>query len=157
MPGPVDYEKITIAPDPDVAVWWDATKEKKFLLPECQDCGHKWWPPWPACSACASMNVGWHEIEGTGFVYSYISVEQPILGHMVTAVPYVVAIVELPDGTNADGSKTRISALMLDDEADVAIGLPVKLEWDDHPTQEYKMPRWRVTDKSAPGAWHFSW
>ncbi len=156
MPGPVDYTKIQIMPDQDAAAWWEATKQKKFLLAQCKDCGHKWWPAFPGCKSCCSTNVGYAEIKGTGEIYSYIVVVQPIMAHLVKSIPYVAAIIELPDGGNPDGSKTRVLGLMLDDEKDVAIGLPVKLEWEDHPTQPYKMPRWRVTAKTAPNTWRYS-
>ncbi len=153
MPGPVDYAKIHIAPDQDMEAWWNATKDKRFLLPKCAKCGLMWWPPAPGCRRCQSVEQTWHQIKGIGELHSYIVVSQPIAAHMATAVPYVLAIVELPDGTNDDGSKTRIPALLLDDEKDVAIGLPVALAWDDHPSQPYKLPRWRITAKSAPGMW----
>lgn len=155
MPGPIDYAKIAIMPDQDTTEWYDAFKRKEFLIRQCKDCGHRFYPPLPACKKCTSMNVGWHKIEGKGTIYSYIVVTQPILAHLVPTVPYVIAIVELPDGQNKDGTKTRIPALMLDDEKDCGIGAPVELAWDDHPKQDYKIPRWRVTDKHAKGVWHF--
>ncbi|MEE9284887.1 MAG: OB-fold domain-containing protein [Dehalococcoidia bacterium] len=155
MPGQFDYSRIQIAPDRDMAAWWDGTKEKKFYLAECQDCGHRWYPPFPACKSCTSTNVGWHEIEGKGEIYSYIVVAQPIMAHTVPAVPYIVAIIELPDGNNADGSKTRVSGVLLDDEEDVDIGLPVQLAWDDHPSQDYKIPRWKITSKTAANTWRY--
>lgn len=155
MPVQPDYTRISIAPDQDMVAWWEATKQKKFNLAQCKDCGHKWWPPFPACKSCGSMNVGLSEIEGRGEIYSYIVVVQPILGHMVPAVPYVYAIIEIPDGANPDGSKTRVGGLLRDDEKDVGIGMPVRLEWDDHPKQDYKIPRWKVNGKPKGKVWKY--
>ncbi|MCI0769570.1 MAG: hypothetical protein J4N83_04775, partial [Chloroflexi bacterium] len=81
MPGEFDYTHITIAPDQDMTAWWDGTKDKKFLLAECQDCGHRWYPAFPGCKACSSTNVGWYAIQGNGEIHSYIVVSQPIMAH----------------------------------------------------------------------------
>ena len=155
MPGPIDYSRLTIQPDPDMADWWEATKQKKFLLRQCNDCGHKWYPPFPGCKSCTSMNVGWFESSGKGTVHTYNVVVQPILAHFIGAVPYVTVIAELEDGTNTDGSKTRVALVLVDDEEDVAIGLPVEVVWDDHPDQDYKMPRLKLTSKTAPNTWKY--
>ena len=64
MPGPIDYTKITIVPDFDTAEWWMGTKQGKYLVRQCQDCGHKWFPPFPACNTCNSMDLGWFETAG---------------------------------------------------------------------------------------------
>jgi len=154
-PGPIDYAKIPIMPDTDTAEWWEATKQKKFLLRSCNDCGHKWFPQIPGCPKCSSLNIGWTETSGKGFVYTYNVIMQPILAHFVGVVPYSVAIVELEDGTNTDGSKTRIAGVVVDDTDDVAIGLPTELAWDDHPNQDYKIPRIKLSAKTAPGMWQF--
>ena len=154
-PRQPDYSRIQIVPDQDIAAWWEYTKEKKFMLAYCSPCDRKWFPPFPACSQCGTMEIEYAEIEGKGEIYTYNVVVQPILGHMVPAVPYCVAIVELPDGTNPDGSKTRVPALMRDPEEDIAIGLPVELDWDEHPSQDYNIPRWKLSAKTAPDTWKF--
>ena len=154
-PGVPDYNRIQIVPDQDMEEWWNLTKEKKFTLAHCSGCNHKWFPPFPACSKCGSMKIDFVEIQGKGEIYTYNVVVQLILGHMVPAVPYCVAIVELPDGNNPAGSKTRVPALMRDGEEDMAIGLPVELEWDKHPSQEYHIPRWKLSAKTAPNTWKF--
>ena len=47
MPGPIDYSKMTIVPDFDTAEWWMGSKDRKYLVRQCQACGHKWFPPFP--------------------------------------------------------------------------------------------------------------
>ena len=49
MPGPIDYSLINVKPDPDTKEWWDGTKENRLLVRLCNDCGHKFFPPFPAC------------------------------------------------------------------------------------------------------------
>ncbi len=50
MPGPIDYSKINIIPDQDTMEWWEGTRRHKLLVRQCKNCGHKWFPPFPACS-----------------------------------------------------------------------------------------------------------
>ena len=74
----------------------------------CNQCGHKWFPPnLPACSKCTSMDIDWFETAGKGVIHSYVVVTQPIVGAFVGAVPYVVAIIELDDCKEEDGTVTR--------------------------------------------------
>ncbi|HZY60138.1 MAG TPA: zinc ribbon domain-containing protein, partial [Candidatus Binataceae bacterium] len=59
MPGPIDYSKITIYPSPDTAEWWGGTKEGRLLVRECRSCGYLFFPPYPMCARCNSMDLGW--------------------------------------------------------------------------------------------------
>ncbi len=155
MPGDIDYTKLTIVPDFDSAEWWMGTKEKKYLVQQCNACGHKWFPPFPACAKCTSMDLGWFETAGTGVLHSYVVVTQPIMGAFVEAVPYVVGLVELDGCHEADGSLVRVIGVMLDDEEDVAIGLPVKVEFEETNEPNIVVPRWKVSG-TAENTWKFS-
>ena len=108
MPGPIDYSKIVIVPDFDTAEWWMGTKQHKYLVRQCKTCGHKWFPPFPACSKCTSMDLTWCETSGKGILHSYVVVTQPILSAFIEAVPYVVGLIELEDCYEADGSLVRV-------------------------------------------------
>ncbi len=155
MPGSIDYSKITIMPDFDTVEWWMGTKEHKYLVRQCKDCEHKWFPPFPACNKCNSMDLGWFETAGTGVLHSYIVVTQPILGAFVEAVPYVVGLIELDDCHEADGSLVRVGGVMLDDEEDVAIGLPVTVEFEQTNEANIVVPRWKISG-TAENTWKFS-
>lgn len=154
MPGPIDYSLLQVAPDFDTQEWWDATKEDKFLVRSCNDCGHRWFPPFPACAQCTSMDLGWHQIEGKGAIHSYTVVEQPILAPFVNTVPYVVAVIDLVDVANPDGTPIRVVGVLMDDEDAVAINNPVEVVFEKSSDSEYVMPRWRVAGQAAD-AWKF--
>ena len=155
MPGPIDYSLINVDPDPDTVEWWDATKEKKFLVRRCNSCEQKYFPPYPACPKCTSMDdLGWYQIEGKGVIYSYTVVVHPILAPFTDTVPYVAAVIDLPDAANSDGSATRVVGVLLDDEEAVAIGLPVEVVFEESPQSEYVMPRWRISG-TAEDTWKF--
>ena len=156
MPGPIDYSKLRILPDYDTVEWWAGAKQRKYLVRQCNACGHKWFPPiFPACARCTSMDIGWFETAGKGVLHSYVVVVQPIVGAFVGAVPYVVAIIELDDCKEADGSVTRVAGVMLNDEAEVAIGLPCAVEYEETNDPKIVMPRWRVSGAAA-NTWKFA-
>ena len=155
MPGAIDYSKITIMPDFDTVEWWMGTKEHKYLVRQCKVCGHKWFPPFPACSQCNSMDLGWFETAGKGVLHSYIVVTQPILGAFVEAVPYVVGLIELDDCHEANGSLVRVGGVMLDEEEDIAIGLPVQVEFEASTEPNIVVPRWKICG-TAENTWKFS-
>jgi uncharacterized protein len=156
MPGPIDYTKLRILPDFDTVEWWAGTKQHKYLVRQCKACGHKWFPPtFPACAKCASMDIGWFETGGRGTIYSYVVVVQPIVGAFIGAVPYVVAIIELDDCKEAGGSVTRVAGVMLNEESEVAVGLPCEVVYEETNDSKIVMPRWKVNG-TASDVWRFT-
>jgi len=154
MPGPIDYSKINIIPDQDTAEWWEGTKRHKLLVRQCKQCGHKFFPPFPACSKCTSMDLTWFETAGKGVLHSYVVITQPILAAFVGTVPYVVGLVELNDCHEPDGALTRIAGVMMDDEANVAIGLPCEVVFEPTVDPNMTMFRWKVCG-TAEKTWKF--
>src|SRR5215475_9883212 len=129
MPGPIDYSKIVIVPDFDTAEWWMGTKQRKYLVRQCKTCGHKWFPPFPACSKCTSMDLTWFETAGKGVLHSYVVVTQPILSAFI----------------EADGALVRVAGVMMNDEAEVAMGLPVAVEFEATKDSNIVIPRWKIS------------
>ncbi len=155
MPGAIDYSKINIIPDQDTMEWWEGTKRRKLLVRQCKNCGHKWFPPFPACAKCTSMDLTWFETSGKGVLHSYVVVTQPILAAFVNSVPYVVGLVELDDCHEPDGRLTRIAGVMMEDEADVAIGLPCEVVFEQTADPNFIMPRWKISG-TAQNTWKFN-
>ena len=152
----IDYSKLRIHPDSDTREWWAATRQNKYLVRKCDKCGHKWFPPGiPACSKCMSMEIGWFETAGTGVIHSYIVVTQPIVGAFIGSVPYVVAIIELDDCKEEDGTVTRVAGVLTNDESEAAIGLPCKVVFEPTSDPNIAMPRWQISG-SAANTWRFS-
>ena len=151
----IDYSKLKVIPDPDTYEWWAGAKEGKLLIRQCNNCGHKWFPPLPACARCTSMDLGWFETPGRGVIHSYIVVEQAILGAFVDAVPYAVVLVELDGTKEPDGSLTRICGVLVDDAEKAAIGLPVSVEFDATTDEDIVVARWKISGQTT-NAWRFS-
>ncbi len=155
MPKTIDYSKLRIVPDFDTKDWWEGARQHKYLVRKCNKCGHKWFPPlFPACAKCTSMDTGWFETAGRGVIHSYVVVVQPIVGAFVGTVPYVVAVIELDDCKEADGAVTRVAGVMTNEEAEVAIGLPVEVLYEETADPKIVMPRWKVSGSSSE-AWRF--
>ena len=154
MPGPIDYSLIRVQPDHDSAGWWEGAAAERLLVRSCEDCSHRWFPPGPVCPSCRSMALGWHEAEGRGVIASYVVVHHPVLAAFREAVPYVVALVELPDCANANGDPVRVAGVLVDDEAAAAIGAPVEVVYDHGPDDAFVVLRWRVSGEVADG-WRF--
>jgi len=156
MPGSIDYSRLRILPDFDTAEWWAATKQHKYFVRQCNKCGHKWFPPTiPACAKCASMDIGWFETTGKGVIYSYVVVTQPILGAFTNTAPYVVAIIELNDCREEDGTVTRVAGVLMNDEAETAIGLPCEAVYEETNDPKIVVPRWKISGTAA-NTWHFN-
>jgi uncharacterized OB-fold protein len=156
MPATIDYSKLRIVPDADTREWWDAARQHRYLVRRCNRCGHKWFPPSiPACSRCMSMDIGWFETAGKGVIHSYVVVVQPIVGAFVGAVPYVVAVIELDDCKDTDGTVTRVAGVMINDESEVAIGLPCAVLFEETTDPKIVMPRWHISG-AAENIWKFT-
>jgi uncharacterized OB-fold protein len=156
MGATIDYSKLRILPDFDTREWWEGAKQHKYLVRQCKACGHKWFPPTlPACARCTSMDLGWFETRGTGVLYSYVVVVQPIVGAFLETVPYVVGIIELDDCKESDGSVTRVAGVLIDDESKVAIGLPCEVVYEPTTDPNIVMPRWRIKGDAA-NTWKFN-
>ena len=145
MPGPIDYSKLTIYPNPDTVEWWQGTKAAKLLVRECNSCGYMFFPPYPMCARCNSMDLGWRQSAGTGVVYSYCVIVQPVAAMFARTVPFVIGLVELDDCRSPDGSLIRIPFAMIDDEDAVAIGLRAEVIFEPTNDQNIVMPRWKIS------------
>jgi hypothetical protein len=101
------------------------------------------------------MDIDWFETAGKGVIHSYVVVTQPIVGAFIGAVPYVVAVIELDDCKEEDGTVTRVAGVMMEDESEVAIGLPASVVFEETGDPKIVMPRWRISG-TAPNTWKFS-
>jgi uncharacterized OB-fold protein len=98
--------------NPEMAGFWQATSEGRFLVRGCDSCGRTHWYPRARCPHCFSDRTAWREATGRGTIYSY--------SHVVRAeMPYVMAYVTLADGP------TMMTNIVDCDPAAVRIGQAV--------------------------------
>ncbi|GAB3359494.1 Zn-ribbon domain-containing OB-fold protein [Amycolatopsis echigonensis] len=112
----------TPTPDEDSAPYWAALAEHRVLLPICDSCSARHFPPTPACPHCGHPHTHWEEVPATGSVYSFITVHRAFDPAFADQVPYVIATVDLQAGVRTVG---RLSGTP-------AIGARVSPEFTDH-------------------------
>ena len=111
--------------DEDTAPFWEGCAEGRLMVPRCVAGGHPRWPPGPMCPVCQSQDTEWIEAVGEGRVYSWTVVTHPVDVVLADQVPYIVALVDLPEGV-------RVIADLIDCDPDaVAAGMPVRLAFED--------------------------
>jgi len=105
--------------------FWRGAAEGRLLVQECADCGARQLHPRPGCRSCGSGELGWLEAEGVGEVYAHTVIrratEHP---WFADEVPYVVAMVELPEGPSL-----WTTVVDCPPEA-VEIGMPVEVTFE---------------------------
>jgi uncharacterized OB-fold protein len=116
----------------DTAPFWKATKDHRLLIQYCTDTGRAQWFPRSVSLRTGRRHLEWREVSGEGTVYTFTVTQRAWPGHEDRA-PYVVALVELPEGV-------RILANVLHcDPDEVRIGMPVRLCWE-HLSQDIEYP-----------------
>jgi uncharacterized OB-fold protein len=123
----VPADLIRLVPDTYTAPFWEAAAEHRLVVPRCTSCGTYRLPPSAFCWKCRNQGVELVEQSGRGTVYAYTIVWHPLLPDLADAVPYIPAVVELPD-TNG----CRLVGGMIDvTPPDMRIGMDVDLVWRD--------------------------
>lgn len=82
----------------DVAPFWRAVQERRFLVQLCSDCERTRFGPRVVCTFCGSMRSEWRQDEGLGTVYSMTTIHRAVYEDGPPR-PYEVAIAEMDAGT----------------------------------------------------------
>src|SRR5262245_50181837 len=127
MKGVLPPELIGLTPNAWTEPFWQAAAEHRLVVPRCTVCGTYRLPATPFCFACRAQAVEWVEQSGDGEIYSFTVIRHPVIPNVADALPLVAAVVELPD----TGGCRLVGNVVDVDPADVAIGLPVRVDWYD--------------------------
>jgi len=118
--------------------FFDMLKQHVFSVPRCSDCGDYGWVPYPACRSCHSTRLTWTPVSGKGEVYSYTVVYRGP-GAFGEEVPYVICMGRLDERPRS----CIVGANMVDvDPFEVAIGMRIKIAFEDIPAEDSTMWRW---------------
>ena len=112
-------------PDHDTEPFWAGCREGRFLVPVCDACGRGRWPPGPMCPYCRATATTWTPSDGQGRVYSWVVVTHPVDEVLVDQVPYVVGLIDLPEGVRVVGN------VVGGEPGDLSAGEPVELFFED--------------------------
>jgi uncharacterized OB-fold protein len=122
-------------PDQETEVFWEAAKQGKLMIQHCEACNRSQFYPRYFCTECAG-DVQWIEASGRGTVYTYSIVRQNGTPPFDALVPYVLAMIDLPEGVRMMGNVVGVPV-----EA-VAVGLPVLVDFV-RETDDVWLPMWR--------------
>ena len=132
---------FTIATSQWTEPFWTAARAHRLVAPRCGACGHVRMPPTPFCPCCRSQQLEWVELSGRGYIFSYTVVTKALMPEMEHAVPYVPAVIELPDA-----DRVRLVSNVVGAPLDrIRIGRAVELLWDDI-SEDLSVPRFRLAD-----------
>ena len=120
--------------------FWDGLKQRKFLLPKCEDCGCLNWVPYPACRQCLSSDQRWIEASGRAKLYSYTIVHRGP-GAFGPEVPYVIAYAELDEGNDNQRPVIVMGNLIDCAHEAIEIGMPLDIAYEDIPDEDVTLYR----------------
>ncbi|MBO3746399.1 bifunctional MaoC family dehydratase/OB-fold nucleic acid binding domain-containing protein [Streptosporangiaceae bacterium NEAU-GS5] len=103
----------------DTEFFWDGVRAGELRIQKCGDCGELRHPPGPICPACRSANRTHVVASGLGEVYSFVVHHNPPVPGRET--PFVVAVVELPEGVRIVGNVVDCPP------SEVGIGMPLRV------------------------------
>ncbi|KRB81574.1 Zn-ribbon domain-containing OB-fold protein [Noviherbaspirillum sp. Root189] len=102
--------------NPDSQVYWDGARENRLMIRKCKSCGTVHFLPRYLCPKCWSTELEWIQASGRGTVHSYSIVRRAALPEFADQVPYVLALIDLDEGTRMmanilgkDALETRIA------------------------------------------------
>lgn len=127
--------------------FWRATEGHVLVAPKCRACGQFRMPPTPFCPNCRSQQIEWVPLSGRGTVYSYTVVTRAITEEMESCIPYVPAVITLPDA----GGVRLISNIVGARLSDIHIDAPVRVVWNDRPGG-HAIPQFELVRNGPSGA-----
>ena len=132
-------------PEPVVAPWarpfWDAAKERRLVLQQCNACRRFVFYPRIACPQCASDDLTWRDASGRGTVYSYTVVENNAPSAFIADMPYIVAVIRLEEGVQ------MLSNVVDCDPASLRCDMPVVVTFE-RLNERFTLPKFRPAEKS---------
>ena len=122
--GRPDISRLEIPQDMWTRPFWEATRERRIVLPRCADCNGFRWPPGPFCPVCRSQNVEWIDA-GDGWIFSFTIVRAKPAQDGERALILAPALIEFP----AAGG-LRLLGAVVDSPIDrIAIGVRTVPVW----------------------------
>jgi uncharacterized OB-fold protein len=104
--------------------YWEATRDRRLVLPWCLGCGRAHWFPREACPHCLGGEIEWRDASGRGVVHAASVMPKPAMPMLADRVPYVVALVDLDEGVRLMTNIVEVAA------EQVAVGMVVGADWE---------------------------
>lgn len=136
MSNPTAAKPPAPVPNADSRAFWEGAAREELLLRHCTACDKLHYPPRHLCPYCWSDQLNWKPSAGKGTVYSFTVMHRAPTPDFVGSVPYVVALVDLEEGS-------RMMANVVGDNAlATGVGDRVIVCYEDRPGGS-KVPQFR--------------
>jgi hypothetical protein len=120
-----EYNKPLPQPQKWSQEFWKGTKDHKFLLKKCKECGHIDHPPYYYCTECMSLEHEWVEASGKGTVYTYSTTYMGAPPAFTKEQPFTLAMIDLAEGPR------MLSRIVDAQPEEIKIGADVEAVFDD--------------------------
>ena len=131
------YKKPIPIPQPESDFYWEKCKQHELWLRKCNTCNKTYFYPRDFCPLCHGKDVEWVRSSGKGTLYTY-SIVHRSTPPFRDDTPYVIAIVELEDGTCMPTNLVQPEP----DPENIQIGMPVEVVFEDI-TDTISLPKFR--------------
>jgi uncharacterized OB-fold protein len=111
-------------PTPVTQPFWDALRAERVVVQRCDTCDGWVHYPRSRCSHCLGDQLTFHEIPGTGTVYTFTVARQATAAPFADEVPQIIAIVEVLPGVRFTTTLVEIAP------EDVRVGMAVAPVFD---------------------------
>ena len=119
--------------------YWQAAAQGELHMQHCGACGQWQFYPRPFCIHCEAEDLQWRAVSGLGRIYTYTINHRAPNAFMKLRLPYVVAIVELDEGSRLMANIQGEGAL------DAAIGSRVKVLFEPV-SEELALPQFALLE-----------
>ena len=120
-------ERFSPPASPAAEPFWAASRERRLVLQWCRACERAIHFPREACPSCLGDDLEFRLAAGTGTIYACSTMPVPANPTMAGREPYVVALVDLPEGVRLLADVVGEGAL------DAAVGDGVAIGWEPLP------------------------
>lgn len=150
--APSDEEVLAAYPalpvDAQSVEFYRGLLQRTLRLNRCAECGTWHHPPRVVCAHCWSFDVWPTDCSGRGEVYMFTAVHG---ADATGATRTVIVTANLDDGRdNANGADLRFTAPLVGDEAGLATGARVAVDWVEQGGGV--VPAWRLAVGEDPDA-----
>jgi uncharacterized OB-fold protein len=135
-----EYQKPVPVASIESKPYWEGVRQHRLLIPSCEDCGHRWFPPSLLCPNCNSARTAWMQSSGHGKIFSYVVFHRVYHRGFASEVPYVVALIELEEGPRL------LSSIVGTPPDAIECEMPVRVVFDDV-AEDVTIPKF-VIDKT---------
>lgn len=126
------------------APFWNALKERKVQIQQCDDCGHWVFYPRAHCNACFSPHLSWKPISGKGTLLTYTLTRIPTMPEFTDEMPQKLAVVQFDEGPHVN---TTLLGLEPDE---IRIGMRLKPVFSNIPDSESTLLRFTGENVMLP-------